>query len=258
MAVESDYRRTRSSGFKPHLGSINGNLTAPVGDQPALFTKRDVETVFHEFGHLLHLALSRVAVRGLNGVAWDFVELPSQFMENFTWEREVLDLFARHYKTGERIPEPLFQKMTKARTFRSASAQMTQLALGTMDFGLHVEYRGEEKDGNFLIIRARSCRDSTPLNCRPDHAMPASFSHIFAGGYAAGYYSYKWAEVLDADCFTRFAKEGVFNAKTGNDFRRKVLEKGNTEDPNALFRDFMGRAPDPEALMRRSGLVSKQ
>ena len=135
---------------------------------------------------------------------------------------------------------------------------MRQLALGTMDYGLHVEYLGEEKDGNVVDYARKIQQRFSAAPLPPDYAMAASFSHIFAGGYAAGYYSYKWAEVLDADCFTRFAKEGVFNAKTGNDFRRKILEKGNTEDPNVLFRDFMGRAPDPEALMRRSGLIARQ
>lgn len=242
--------------FKPHLGTINGNMTPPVAGQPALLTHRDVETVFHEFGHLLHHVLSRAPVRGLNDVAWDFVELPSQIMENWTWERACLDLFARHYQTGALVPEDLYQKMNRARTFRAAYAQMRQLSLGVVDISLHVDY-DETRDGDILAYAHRIFQRYTPAPVPEDYAMIASFNHIFSGGYACGYYSYKWAEVLDADAFTRFQKEGVFSPKAGMAFRREILEKGNTEDPAVLFRNFMGRDPDPDALLRRSGLVKK-
>jgi len=242
--------------FKPHLGTINGNMTPPVVGKPALLTHRDVETVFHEFGHLLHHVLSRVPVRGLNNVAWDFVELPSQIMENWTWERECLDLFARHYQTGALMPEDLYQKMKRARTFRAAYAQMRQLSLGVVDISLHVDY-DDKRDGDILAYSRRIFQRYTPAAVPEDYAMIASFSHIFSGGYACGYYSYKWAEVLDADAFTRFQKEGFFSPKAGLAFRREILEKGNTEDPSVLFRNFMGRDPDPEALLRRGGLITK-
>ena len=244
-----------ADGFKPHLGTINGNLTPPVGAQPALLTKRDVETVFHEFGHLMSFVLLNVPVRGLSGVAWDFVELPSQIMENFTWNRECLDLFARHYQSGERIPEELYRKMMLARTYRSANSQMRQLSLGTVDLYLHTDYQGAEKDGDAMDYARKILLRFSPTDLPADYAMIAGFSHIFAGGYAAGYYSYKWAEVLDADAFTRFEKEGIFSRKVGDEFRRKVLEKGNAEDPGDLFRNFMGRDPDPDALLRRNGLL---
>ena len=242
-------------GFEPHLGTINGNMTPPVGGKPALFSRRDAETVFHEFGHQLHTVLSRVPVRGLHGVAWDFVELPSQIMENFTWDRECLDLFARHYETGERIPEDLFQKMVRARNFRAAAAQMRQLSLATMDLALHTDYRGEEQDGDMVTYARKVLQRFTEYPIPEYSSTATAFSHIFAGGYASGYYSYKWAEVLDADAFTRFQKEGVLNPKTGMEFRRKILEKGNTAEAADLFRDFMGREPDPDALLRRSGLL---
>ena len=244
---------------EPHLGVICGNLTPPVGDTPSLLTHREVETIFHEFGHLLHHTLSRVPVRSLSGtnVPWDFVELPSQIMENWCMERESLDLFAKHYKTGEPIPEELFQKMKRARNFRSANAQMRQLGLGLVDLKLHREYH-PERDGSVMAYsRAILARFSpAPL---PDHyGMIASFTHLFANpvGYGAGYYSYKWAEVLDADAFTRFRREGIFNVATGADYRRQILEKGDSDDPAQLYRNFMGRDPDANALLERSGLLA--
>ncbi len=242
--------------YLPHLGTINGNINPPAGGKPALLTKRDVETVFHEFGHQLQHVLGKVPVRGLNDVAWDFVELPSQIMENWTWERASLDLLARHYQTGAAIPEDLFQKLVRARTFRAANAQMRQLSLGTVDLALHVDY-DEKRDGDMLAYARKIQQRFTPAAVPDDYAMVAYFTHIFSGGYACGYYSYKWAEVLDADAFTRFQKEGIFSPAAGTAFRREVLEKGNLEEAGVLFRNFMGRDPDPEALMRRSGLVKK-
>jgi len=177
-------------------------------------------------------------------------------LENWTWESECLDLFARHYQTGARLPDDLYQKMKRARTFRAAYAQMRQLSLGVVDISLHVDY-DEQKDGDILAYARRIFQRYTPARVPEDYAMIASINHIFSGGYACGYYSYKWAEVLDADAFTRFQKEGIFNRQTGMAFRREILEKGNMEDPGTLFRNFMGRDPDPEALLRRNGLVAK-
>jgi oligopeptidase A len=242
---------------QPHLGLICGNLTPPVGDQPALLTHREVETIFHEFGHLLHHLLSRVEVRSLSGtsVAWDFVELPSQIMENWCWERESLDLLARHFETDATIPEDLFHKMKRAKSFRAANAQMRQLGFGYVDLALHREWNGDE-DVLEYARRILSRFAAAPLP--DDYAMIAGFTHLFASpvAYGAGYYSYKWAEVLDADAFTRFHKEGVFSETVGRDFREKILARGDSEDPAELYRSFMGRDPDPRALLERAGLLT--
>ncbi|HEY6990203.1 MAG TPA: M3 family metallopeptidase [Bryobacteraceae bacterium] len=243
---------------RPHLGLICGNLTPPVSDAPSLLTHREVETIFHEFGHLLHHTLSLVPVRTLCGtnVPWDFVELPSQIMENWCMERDALRLFARHYKTGEAIPDELFQKMKRARTFRSANAQMRQLGFGMVDLKLHREY-DPERGGNVLAYARDIYSQFSPAPLPDDYGMIASFTHLFASpvAYGAGYYSYKWAEVLDADAFTRFRREGIFNANTGLDFRRRILERGDSDDPAHLYRAFMGRDPDANALLERLGLL---
>ena len=246
------------AGFRPHVGVLCGNVTPPVDDRPALLTHREVETLFHEFGHLLHHCLSRVEIRSLAGtnVAWDFVELPSQIMENWCWERDALDLFARHWETGEPLPEDLFARMRRARTFRAANAQMRQLGFAWLDLMLHTEY-DPERDGDPVAYGRRTLQDFSPVPLPPEHALAASFTHLFAEpvGYGAGYYSYKWAEVLDADAFTRFRREGIFNPETGAAFRHWILERGDSEDPAALYRKFMGRDPDPTALLERLGLL---
>lgn len=250
---------TRPGTSNVHLGLICCNVTPPVGGAPALLNHREVETFFHEFGHLLHHCLSRVPVRHLMGtnVAWDFVELPSQIMENWCWEREALDTFARHHETGECIPDELFRKMLAARTYREASATMRQLGFATLDLALHVDY-APDADGDLIAYAREVSQPFAPAHLSEDNAMIASFNHLFSSpvGYAAGYYSYKWAEVLDADAFTRFQAEGIYSRQTGEAFRRCVLERGDGADPMDLYTDFMGRPPTLDALLNRCGLAS--
>ena len=247
------------AGFRPHLGVMCGNFTPPDGDAPALLTHREVETTFHEFGHLLHHCTSRVEIparAGIN-VAWDWVELPSQLMENWCWEREALDLVARHHVTGEPLPTALFDRMLAARRFMGGWAQMRQLSFGTLDLALHHRLAdgltGEPGEGDAVMEFSRKHAAAfSPAERFADFHSLTSFTHVFAGGYAAGYYSYLWSEVLDADVFTRFRAEGVFNRETGRSYVDAILSRGDADDPERLFRDFMGRDPDPSALLERN------
>ena len=253
-------------GFAPHLGVICGNFTPPDGDTPALLTHREVETAFHEFGHLLHHCTSRVEVGSRGGikVAWDWVELPSQLMENWCWEREALDLFARHHETGDAFPQDLFERMVAARRYMGGWGQLRQLSYGTVDLFLHGELaaglpvpaEGEDLDaaqGEEVMLAARDhFRDFAVSDSFADHHILTSFGHLFAGGYDAGYYSYLWSEVLDADVFTRFKREGIFNGDTGRSYVACILSRGDSAEPEELFREFMGRDPDPEALLERN------
>jgi len=248
----------REEEAPPHLGLFCANVNPPVGGKPALLTHREVETLFHEFGHLLHHCFSRVSVRSLAGtnVAWDFVELPSQIMENWCWERSGLDLFAAHYESGERIPDELYEKMVRARTYRAANAQMRQLGLAAVDLALHQSYE-PDRDGDVMAFGRAILQRHSSTTLPDDYAMLAGFGHIFAHpvGYAAGYYSYKWAEVLDADAFTRFKKEGITNPEVGRAFRDTILSKGNSEEAEKLYHDFMGRGPKLDPLLERAGLL---
>ncbi len=261
----------RADGFRPHVGVICGNFTPPDEEgRPALLTHREVQTTFHEFGHLLHHCTSRVEIPSRAGihVAWDFVELPSQLMENWTWEREALDLFARHHETGEALPDELFERMIAARRFMGGWGQMRQLSLGTLDLALHrelaptlfaasqtsddLEALDRVQAEEVMAFAERSMRAFVPHEGFADLHALTSFGHLFSGGYAAGYYSYLWSEVLDADVFTRFRDEGIFNPETGRSYVESILSRGDSDDPEALFRAFMGRDPDPAALLERN------
>ena len=235
------------------------NFDAPVGDRPALWTHEEVTTLFHEFGHGLHHMLTAqdvLGVSGIRGVPWDAVELPSQFMENFCWKRTVVDLFARHYRTGEALPEELFDKMLAAKNFQSAMQMLRQIEFALFDLRLHAaEVPGA--DGAVRDV-LQAVRDEIAVLQPPAfNRFENSFSHIFAGGYAAGYYSYKWAEVLSADAFAAFEEEGVMNPQTAARFRIKLLSVGGSRDMQKAFSDFRGRAPTVNALLRHSGLISE-
>jgi len=234
------------------------NFTPPIGDKPALMTHDEVETLFHEFGHGLHHMLTRVdhpAIAGINGVAWDAVELPSQFMENFCWEREALDLFAAHHETGERIPDDLYGRMIAAKNFQSGMMMVRQLEFALFDFLIHREYDpalGGRIYETLDRVRAEVAVIQPPSWNRFAHA----FSHIFAGGYAAGYYSYKWAEVLSADAFSLFEEQGIFDQATGQSFLHNILERGGSADAMELFVAFRGREPTVDALLRHTGIAA--
>jgi oligopeptidase A len=232
------------------------NLTPPLGNAPALFTHDEVITLFHEFGHGLHHMLTRVDVpdvAGINGVEWDAVELPSQFMENFCWEREALQMFARHYQTREPLPDALFERMRDARNFQSALQMLRQIEFSLFDIRLHqlADINSVAQIQTVLDdVRTEISVVKTPAINR----FQNGFSHIFAGGYAAGYYSYKWAEVLSADAFAAFEEEGIFNSETGQRFLRCVLEQGGSRPAMESFCCFRGREPEIDALLRHSGI----
>ncbi|HEB99024.1 MAG TPA: oligopeptidase A [Thiotrichales bacterium] len=251
-------RRLTKEGIQTPVAFLTCNFTPPVGNDPSLLTHDEVITLFHEFGHGLHHMLTQVdyaGVSGISGVAWDAVELPSQFMENWCWEREALDLIAAHYKSGEALPEELFRRMTAARNFQSAMQMVRQLEFAIFDFRLHLEY-DPDKGGRIYEI-LQEVRDRLAVLKPPSfNRFPHSFSHIFAGGYAAGYYSYKWAEVLSADAFSAFEEAGIFDRETGKRFLTRILEQGGSRDPLELFIDFRGREPTIDALLRHSGLAA--
>jgi len=233
------------------------NFNQPVGDQPALFTHDEVVTLFHEFGHGIHHMLTQVnesAVSGINGVAWDAVELPSQFLENWCWEEEALAYISGHFETGEPLPKNKLGKMLAAKNFQSAMTMVRQLEFSLFDFRIHHEYapeRGARIQETLDEVRAKVAVIQPPAFNRFQH----SFGHIFAGGYSAGYYSYKWAEVLSADAFGKFEEDGIFNPETGKQFLNCILEKGGSAEPMELFKAFRGREPQIDALLRHSGIA---
>ncbi|MDM8348949.1 oligopeptidase A [Pseudomonas sp. sp1636] len=249
-----DKRRDAAGRLISPVANLVCNFTPAVGEQPALLTHDEVTTLFHEFGHGLHHLLTRVehaGASGINGVAWDAVELPSQFMENWCWEPEGLALISGHYKTGEALPQSLLDKMLAAKNFQSGLMMVRQLEFSLFDFELHASHG----DGRGVLEVLEGIRDQVSVLRPPAYnRFPNSFAHIFSGGYAAGYYSYKWAEVLSADAFSRFEEEGVFNSETGRAFREAILARGGSQEPMALFVDFRGREPSIDALLRHLGL----
>ncbi|MFM5474083.1 oligopeptidase A [Aeromonas veronii] len=252
-------RRYRQDGsLQKPVAYLTCNFNGPVDGKPALFTHNEVVTLFHEFGHGIHHMLTRIdvaGVAGINGVAWDAVELPSQFLENWCWESEALAFISGHYETGEPLPADLLEKMLTARNFQAAMQMLRQLEFALFDFRLHQEFdpaNPAQVPALLDEVRSQVAVMTPPAFNRFQH----SFSHIFAGGYAAGYYSYKWAEVLSADAFSRFEEEGIFNPATGQSFLKNILEKGGSKEPMELFRAFRGREPKVDALLRHSGIAA--
>ncbi|PMU04442.1 oligopeptidase A [Aeromonas salmonicida] len=252
-------RRYRQDGsLQKPVAYLICNFNGPVDGKPALFTHDEVVTLFHEFGHGIHHMLTQIdvaGVAGINGVAWDAVELPSQFLENWCWESEALAFISGHHETGEPLPADLLEKMLTARNFQAAMQMLRQLEFALFDFRLHQEFDPANPDQIPTLlaeVRSQVAVMTPPAFNRFQH----SFSHIFAGGYAAGYYSYKWAEVLSADAFSRFEEEGIFNPATGQSFLKNILEKGGSKEPMELFRAFRGREPQVDALLRHSGIAA--
>jgi len=251
-------RRKLDGHVQPPVAYLVCNFTPPAGSDPALLRHEEVLTLFHEFGHGLHHMLTRVdylGVSGIRGVEWDAVELPSQFMENFCWEREALALISGHYQTGESLPDSLFQKMIAARNFQSGMQIARQIEFSLFDFRIHQQY-DPALGGRIYDILAEVREQTAVLRPPAFNRFPHSFSHIFSGGYAAGYYSYKWAEVLSSDAFSLFEERGVFDPETGREFMEKILERGGSRKAMELFKDFRGREPEIDALLRHSGIAA--
>lgn len=254
--MDNDRTRNRLYGeLQTPVAYLVCNFAKPVGDKPALLTHDDVLTLFHEFGHGLHHMLSRIeepAASGINGVEWDAVECPSQFMENFAWDWTVIENLTSHVQTGEKLPRSLYDKMLAAKNFQSAMAMVRQLEFGLFDMLLHTEFDPTKDSIQSLLLKVRK---EVAVTHQPDYnRFPNSFSHIFAGGYAAGYYSYKWAEVLSSDAFSLFEETGVLNPQTGKKWLDEVLAVGSSRPAMDSFIAFRGRAPKIDALLRHSGI----
>lgn len=241
----------------PHIAHLVCNFAPPIDNEPSLLTHQDVVTLFHEFGHCLHHVLTKVpysAAAGIKNVPWDAVELPSQFMENWCWQEKGLKIFAKHYKTHKSIPNQLIKNLLASHNYHAATHMLRQIRLALMDFRIHLEFDIKQKNQLETITK----QINKKINFLPisKHARTAnSFTHIFAGGYAAGYYSYKWAEVLSADAFAKFEDKGIFNKATGRSFLQNIIEMGGSEDPMVLFEKFRGRKPQIEALLKQHGII---
>ncbi|MBR4364914.1 MAG: M3 family metallopeptidase, partial [Prevotella sp.] len=242
---------------RPHV-SVVMNVTKPTADKPALLTLGEVETFLHEFGHSLHGMFANTRFESLSGtnVWWDFVELPSQFMENYAVEKEFLRTFAFHYQTGEPMPDALIRRIVRSRNFNAAYACLRQVSFGLLDMAYYT--LREPFDEDIIAFEKKAWKKAMVIRQLPDTCMTVQFSHIMSGGYAAGYYSYKWAEVLDADAFGVFKKNGIFDQATAQRFRDQILSKGGTEPPQVLYRRFRGGEPTIDALLKRNGIVRKK
>ena len=255
MTSYKEQWKDENGNSRPHV-SVTMNFTKPSADQPALLTFGEVNTFLHEFGHALHGMFADTTHQSLSGtnVYWDFVELPSQFMENFAIEKDFLNTFAQHYETGENIPEELIQRIVDASNFNVAYACLRQLSFGLLDMAWYT--RTEPFDGDIQTYEKQAWKKAQILPTVEGTCMTVQFSHIMAGGYAAGYYSYKWAEVLDADAFSLFKEKGIFHPDTANSFRENVLSKGGTEHPMTLYKRFRGQEPGIDALLKRNGIIN--
>ena len=251
-------KRKADGSLQKPVAYLTCNFNAPIGDQPALFTHDEVTTLFHEFGHGIHHMLTQIdigEVAGINGVPWDAVELPSQFLENWCWEEQALAFISGHYQTGEPLPKEKLTQLLKAKNFQAAMFVLRQLEFGLFDFRLHHNYQPNKADQ--ILDQLKSVKQQVAVIKGVEWARtPHSFSHIFAGGYAAGYYSYLWAEVLSADAYSRFEEEGIFNPTTGKSFLDEILTRGGSEEPMALFERFRGRKPTLDALLRHKGIAN--
>jgi peptidyl-dipeptidase Dcp len=246
--------KDENGNSRPHV-SITMNFTKPSANKPALLTFSEVNTFLHEFGHALHGMFANTTYQSLSGtnVYWDFVELPSQIMENFAIEKEFLNTFAKHYQTNEPIPAEMIQRIVNASNFNVAYACLRQLSFGLLDMAWYT--RTEPFEGDVRTYEKEAWAKTQLLPNVPEACMTVQFSHIMAGGYSAGYYSYKWAEVLDADAFSLFKEKGIFNKEVANSFREHVLSKGGTDHPMTLYKRFRGQSPDIQALLKRNGIV---
>ena len=241
---------------EPHLATLVCNMTPAAGDKPALLSHRDAVVLFHEFGHMMHCMLSNTELQAHAGtsVAWDFVELPSQITENWVWEPEAFSLFGYHYENGNRMPDELISKLLASRYFLPATDNMGQLCIAKLDLEMHMNYN-EKFKGKELDAASNELLADWQINyTTPGTSIMRRLRHCITGGYSAGYYSYKWAEVLAADAYSRFRKEGALNRSTGQDFRREILSKGDSASAAELYRNFMGREPNPDALLQSQGL----
>ena len=253
-------RRKLGDSVQNPVAFLTCNFSPPVGDKPALLSHDEVETLFHEFGHALHHLLTQVdemSVAGINGVAWDAVELPSQFLENWCWQEQGIQLFAKHFETSEPLPSELLEKMRAAKNFQSGMQTLRQLEFALFDMQLHSQLVDDDNrlDVQALLNKVRA--EVAVIEAPEYNRFQNSFGHIFAGGYAAGYYSYKWSEVLSADAFSKFEENGLFDVATGREFKQSILQRGGVEDANDLFIEFRGRAPSIIPLLQHTGIISE-
>ncbi|MGX1024997.1 M3 family metallopeptidase [Psychroflexus sp. MBR-150] len=257
MTLYKNQFKTQTKNERPQV-SIVCNFSKPTQTQPSLLTFNEVTTLFHEFGHALHGMLANTQYRSLSGpsVYWDFVELPSQLLENWCYEKDALDLFAKHYKTSETIPEKYVEQIKAAANFNEGMQTLRQLSFGLLDMAWHTT--NPDDIINVKTFEKAAFEPTRLVDDVEENCMSTAFSHIFQGGYSAGYYSYKWAEVLDADAFEAFKENGIFDAKTAKAFKTNILEKGGTEEPMLLYKRFRGQEPNPEALLKRAGLLKSE